>query len=123
MKFYAVRVGRKNGIFYTWDECKAQVNGYKGAVYKSFSSMDDALSFINESSVSTSIPPDTTGYTVVYTDGACSGNGGSNARGGIGVFFGDNDPRNVSERFDRGIATNQRAEWLSLEHYRYAKVI
>ena len=36
MKYYAVKKGRKTGIFTTWDDCKAQVNGYKGAVYKSF---------------------------------------------------------------------------------------
>lgn len=35
-KFYAVRKGKKTGIFSTWDECKEQVTGYKGAIYKSF---------------------------------------------------------------------------------------
>lgn len=33
----------------------------------------------------------------VYTDGACSGNGKPSAKAGIGVFFGLDDPRNVSE--------------------------
>ena len=36
MKFYAVKQGRKTGIFTSWDEAKAQVDGYSGAVYKSF---------------------------------------------------------------------------------------
>jgi len=35
---------------------------------------------------------------VVYTDGACTNNGSKHAEGGIGVFFGDGDPRNVSRR-------------------------
>ena len=35
-KFYAVRQGRKTGMFLTWDECKKQVMGYPGAIYKSF---------------------------------------------------------------------------------------
>ena len=35
-KFYAVRQGRKIGMFLTWDECKKQVMGYPGAIYKSF---------------------------------------------------------------------------------------
>ena len=35
-KFYAVKEGKKPGIYHTWDECKEQVNGYSGAVYKSF---------------------------------------------------------------------------------------
>ena len=35
-KFYVVWTGRKTGIFNTWDECNAQIQGFKGAVYKSF---------------------------------------------------------------------------------------
>lgn len=41
-KYYAVRNGRKTGIFDTWELCKEQVDGYKGAEYKSFKSMLDA---------------------------------------------------------------------------------
>lgn len=26
-KFYAVKEGKKTGIYHTWDECKEQVNG------------------------------------------------------------------------------------------------
>ena len=35
---------------------------------------------------------------IVYTDGSAIGNGSANATGGIGVFFGDNDPRNICKR-------------------------
>lgn len=35
-KFYAVRKGKKTGIFRTWDACKAVVTGFSGAEYKSF---------------------------------------------------------------------------------------
>ena len=28
-KYYAVRAGRKTGIFETWDECRAQTTGFK----------------------------------------------------------------------------------------------
>lgn len=45
-KFYAVRVGRTPGVYYTWDECKSMVHGYPGAVYKSFTTLDEAESFI-----------------------------------------------------------------------------
>ena len=38
-KFYVVWKGRRTGIFTTWDECSAQVNGYPGAQYKSFDSL------------------------------------------------------------------------------------
>ena len=36
----------------------------------------------------------------VYTDGSCVGNGCHSATGGMGVFFGPNDPYNVSERVE-----------------------
>ena len=36
VKYYAVAVGKKPGIYTKWDECKAMVHGFPGAVYKSF---------------------------------------------------------------------------------------
>lgn len=45
-KFYAVRNGRKIGIFNTWDECNAQVKGYKGAEYKSFKTREEAELYV-----------------------------------------------------------------------------
>lgn len=45
----------------------------------------------------------------VFTDGACSNNGQENAKAGIGIYFADNDIRNVSERID-GEQTNNNAE-------------
>ena len=47
MKFYAVKVGRKKGIFTTWEETQRYVIGYKGAVYKSFASAEDAYEYMN----------------------------------------------------------------------------
>jgi len=46
----------------------------------------------------------------IYTDGSCLNNGKKNARGGIGVWFGENDPRNISERLRVPKPTNQLAE-------------
>ncbi|KAF5392457.1 hypothetical protein D9757_002213 [Collybiopsis confluens] len=46
---------------------------------------------------------------VVYSDGACKGNGKGNSIAGIGVWWGDNDPRNLAERCP-GEQTNNRAE-------------
>ncbi|MEW5677175.1 ribonuclease H family protein [Flavobacterium enshiense] len=37
-KFYVVWKGRITGVFSSWDECKAQTNGFEGAVFKSFES-------------------------------------------------------------------------------------
>ena len=47
-KFYAVKEGKKTGIYHTWDECKEQVNGYSGAVYKSFTNEEEAKAFIKK---------------------------------------------------------------------------
>lgn len=46
----------------------------------------------------------------IYTDGACSRNGSSqDAQAGIGVYWDNNHPNNISEPID-GRQTNQRAE-------------
>ena len=45
----------------------------------------------------------------VYTDGACIHNGKPNAKAGMGVFFGNNDPRNISKKVE-GKQTNNTAE-------------
>ena len=45
-KFYAVRKGKKIGIYNTWNECKEQVNGFSGAEYKSFITLDSAREYI-----------------------------------------------------------------------------
>ncbi|CAG8809958.1 35900_t:CDS:1, partial [Racocetra persica] len=46
----------------------------------------------------------------VWTNGYCKRNGLSDAIGGIDVFFGDNDIRNLSERLPGERQTNNRAE-------------
>ena len=45
-KFYAVRKGYKVGIYNTWDECKIQVNGFSGAEYKSFKTLNEANEYM-----------------------------------------------------------------------------
>ena len=47
-KFYAVARGKsgKAQILNTWDSCKKEVIGAKGAIYKSFESRVDAVNFI-----------------------------------------------------------------------------
>ena len=87
--YYAVRKGLKTGIFGTWEECKKNVIGYKGAIFKKFKNKIDALNFLD--------PPTnqpSTNEINVYTDGSCLNNGKLNAKAGIGIFFKDNDPRN-----------------------------
>ncbi|KAG8945980.1 hypothetical protein FRC04_012098 [Tulasnella sp. 424] len=173
--FYAVRRGRQPGVYSTWEECKAQVEGFPRAEYKRFGNLKDAEGFIgvayiettltksaqtyedspSPSSVSsassrpststsvasaapstsaaarfkpyptaiskgkvkveesTSRPISRDEWTTAYTDGACRGNGAVGAVAGIGVWYGDNDPRNVSERCP-GTQTNNRAELIAI---------
>ncbi|GMO15751.1 MAG: ribonuclease H family protein [Mycoplasmoidaceae bacterium] len=45
-KLYAVKIGRKTGVFNTWEETEKLVKCYKNASYKSFNNKLDALEFI-----------------------------------------------------------------------------
>lgn len=47
-KYYAVKVGKVPGIYLSWADCKKQVDGYKGAKYKSFLTAKEAADFIND---------------------------------------------------------------------------
>jgi ribonuclease HI len=47
LKFYAVRTGKSPGIYHTWPECLEQVKGFPKAVFKSFTSLTEAESFLN----------------------------------------------------------------------------
>ncbi|MCD4681311.1 MAG: ribonuclease H family protein [Bacteroidales bacterium] len=41
-KYYVVWKGIQTGIFSSWDECREQISGFHGAVYKSFASKEMA---------------------------------------------------------------------------------
>ncbi|AEO64782.1 822debb2-4017-4d09-98ef-c3911b9844ea [Thermothielavioides terrestris] len=56
------------------------------------------------------VPTARNGVVVVYTDGSSLGNGRNGATAGVGVYFGESDPRNISERLQGEPQTNQRAE-------------
>ena len=45
-KVYAVRKGRTTGLFMNWDDCKAQVDGFAGAEYKSFANPAEAMAYL-----------------------------------------------------------------------------
>lgn len=45
-KVYAVKNGRRTGIFDTWPECEAQVIGFPGAQYKSFKAREEARAYL-----------------------------------------------------------------------------
>lgn len=50
---------------------------------------------------------------IVYSDGACKGNGKPGSVAGLGVYFGEGDERNLSERCP-GVQTNNRAELIAI---------
>lgn len=45
-KYYGVQVGKVPGIYFTWEDCKAMVDGYPGAKYKSFTTLSEAELFV-----------------------------------------------------------------------------
>ena len=53
-KFYAVKKGKKTGIFASWEECKALVAGYAGAQYKSFSTYKEAEDYLKGEKIQSS---------------------------------------------------------------------
>lgn len=71
-KFYAVRNGHKIGVFDTWDECKASVDGFSGAEYKSFKTYDEAIAFVRGENIGADIHDG----VAAYVDG--SFNAGTN---------------------------------------------
>ena len=98
--FYAVAVGRKNGIFTNWNECKVNIDDFKGAVYKKFETIEEASEFIEDYS----------NTLYVYTDGACTNNGSNKAKAGIGIFFNKESDFNQSIELKDEKVTNNIAE-------------
>lgn len=79
MKYYAVVCGVNPGIYTDWPTAQSQVKGFKGAIYKSFSTRAEAEAFINQSTACqnkeeafhVSPLPD---RTIIYTDGSMQDN-------------------------------------------------
>lgn len=46
-KYYAIKKGRKPGIYEDWEVAKQQVEGYSGAEYRSFASREDAVAYLS----------------------------------------------------------------------------
>lgn len=130
-KYYAVQCGRRVGVFDTWDMCSEQVTGFSGSVYKSFTDRRDAEEFSRGTGGYGKSAKRSTEHkhrahpygdrgvsekvrdplrTVVWTDGSSINNGKPHARAGVGVYFGPDDSRNLSEPLEGSRQTNQRAE-------------
>jgi ribonuclease HI len=121
-RFYAVKVGRKPGIYTEWfgkNGAEAQVKGYPKAVFKGFPTREDAERFLMDDIKSNSIKkPKSTkkqilgSYphsTIIYTDGGCINNPGP---GGYGVVIIKGKSR---EELSAGyrLTTNNRMELMA----------
>ncbi|TGZ77727.1 ribonuclease H-like protein, partial [Ascodesmis nigricans] len=45
-KYYGVQTGRRPGVYETWQDCLAEVRGFKNAKFKSFPSREEAQQFV-----------------------------------------------------------------------------
>jgi len=122
-KYYAVAKGRKSGIYTSWPEAAAQVQGYAGAKYKGFASRAEAASWM-QNPVYGSAPPRAAaavreparaygGETgskkdavTIYTDGGSRNNPGPGGYGVVQVYDGKRRERSGGYR----LTTNNRME-------------
>lgn len=122
MKFYVVWQGRETGIFTSWEECKPQIEDYKGAQYKSFKTREEAeqafahsyYAAINKDKKSDVKKSPTPPFikNSIAVDAACSGNPGDMEYRGVNVF-------NGQQLFLQGVykeATNNIGEFLAIVH-------
>lgn len=133
-KFYGVRVGRVPGVYDNWDDCKAQVNGYQGAEYKSFKSRDEVDAYMTGQDVEKSVEnvkkvqPEMPKGAYAFVDGSFNtdtkvyGYGGFLQNGndrhilqGSGDFFGKAEMRNVAGEIDGAMAAVRKAQELGIK--------
>lgn len=126
-KYYVVWKGVNPGVYTSWTDCQLQTKGYEGALYKSFSTENEAIEAYNSSAhhYFQSKKKDTTATTVdrkaffaheiiensLCVDAACSGNPGPMEY--RGVYTG-----NDQQLFHLGPihGTNNIGEFLALVH-------
>jgi len=122
-KLYVVWKGVEPGIYDTWIGCKRQIDGFDGAVYKSFESLDEAAKaynsspweYIGKNKDLKKASNNHSGSIIrnsLSVDAACSGNPGLMEY--RGVYTG-----NGEEIFRMGpleLGTNNIGEFLALVH-------
>lgn len=116
-KYYVVWSGKKTGIFESWEACRAQVDGFPGARFKSFSSKEEAEAAYAQGPQAASSKPKVS-YQSDYiaesisVDAACSGNPGDMEYRGVYTKTGE-------EIFHYGPVangTNNIGEFLAIVH-------
>lgn len=104
--FYAVKKGRKQGIFTSLIECENQVKGFSGSDYRRFKRREDAVAYLGQEKekitadkkLSVAVPS-----AVAYLDSAFKGKSGTYAYGVVILFAGrelhfagiGNDPESI----------------------------
>ena len=83
-KYYAVRTGRTPGIYESWTDCKAQIDKYKGAVFKAFTDKAAAEAFLQPAETT----PINKELPTAYIDGSYSKKQGVYGYGGY-IEYGD----------------------------------
>ena len=106
IKFYAVKAGRIPGVYKTWEECQKQTIGYSGAIFKSFSTEQEAQNYINNTNSLTQTTTANSGITQakwydVYVDGSFND---GNYSWAFAVFWEDEEIFH-----DSGVGKNQDA--------------
>lgn len=126
-KYYVVWKGRDTGVFYSWDECKAQVDKFQGALYKSYEDEDEAFEALKkgasprfvsnvakkvQAKQAAKIPSSQIIQQALAVDAACSGNPGDMEYRGVYVQTGQEIFR--MGPFPEG--TNNIGEFLAIVH-------
>lgn len=122
-KFYVVWKGVEPGVYDSWDKAKAQVLGFEGAVYKSFPTLNEANTAINESPYSyfekkekkQSLNYKNNPAVIqdsLAVDAACSGNPGLLEYRGVYLLTGEQVFHQGT--FEQG--TNNVGEFLAIVH-------
>lgn len=118
--FYAVIQGRGKTptIYNTWEECKKAIDGYKGAIYKGFTTKEEALEFIEQGNrkeqtqqLSLLNQQSALPQVIVYTDGGCLYNPGGPGGYGVVLRFENGEVQELSGGLTN--TTNNRMEILA----------
>ncbi|CAG8539040.1 33054_t:CDS:2, partial [Racocetra persica] len=107
--YYAVRKGRKPGIYLTWEECESQVKGFSDAKYQRFSLKTDAENFINDKKETVVLDKN---KIQIWTDGCCLGNGTKEAKAGIAIESCENKKKSLKIFTDSLHVVNIIREWI-----------
>ena len=112
-KYYAVKNGRKNGVYTSWDKCRRQIIGFSGAVYKGFDTENEALEFLApeppaapDTTVSAAAPDTAADTAAAYVDGSYSNETKEFAYGM--VLFHNNMELRLSEKYADPVYSEMR---------------